>query len=473
MNTRGRVRLRWLMVGAVGSVVALLPSTAFAQPTGTGAGTTAVGAHPAVSSPLFSARRVPALMQAHVADAQLQTRVNDIMKVAPSTSCIEISDHGRVILRVNGDEPLEPASTNKVLTATGLLARFSPDDKMATRVLATAAPQNGIVDGDVWLVGGGDAMLTTPGYAQSLTEYKQMVTDFAPLADKMKAAGVTRITGRVIGDDSRYDKERYVPSWPQRFQGQDTVGPLSALIVNDGVTGYTTDPDAASATRKAGDPPVLAAQTLVAYLRARGIEVTGEPTTGSAPTTAVEVARIETTMRDEITEMLSFSDNTTAELLNKELGLAVGGTGTTVEGTRATRTTLDQIGLPTAGLVMADASGLDDSNRLTCDLLVGALDHHGADSELARGLSIWGQRGTLRNRVRGTPLDGQIMAKTGTLTKPPVAALAGFEKTAAGSTLSFAFIQNGPKSDANLQDKLVQVLFDYPQAPDISALVPR
>jgi D-alanyl-D-alanine carboxypeptidase/D-alanyl-D-alanine-endopeptidase (penicillin-binding protein 4) len=455
----------WAVV--LGALVALLPGAAFAQtPTGS-----APIARPRITTPLFSARRVPELMRSRIADTKLTAAVQAIFDEAPSTSCLEISARGRAIFRANGDTPLEPASTNKVLTATGVLAAFSPDDKMATTAVSQAPAQGGVIQGSLWLVGGGDAMLTTPGY--NLDDKDQLETNFAQLADNIKAAGITEIQGDIVGDDSRFDDQRYIPSWPRRYQGENTVGPLSALMVNDGVTGYSTSPDKQTTKYKAGNPPLLAAETLKTYLTDRGVRVGGAPMAGKAPAGTVEVARIETSIRDEMTEMLSWSDNTTAELMNKELGHKVSGAGTTLNGIQATIATLTAMGVPIQGLNMVDGSGLDDGNRLTCDLLNAVLDKQGPESPLATSLSIWAKRGTLRKKIRNTPLDGNILGKTGTLTNPPVAALTGFTRTASGEMLTFTFIQNGLKSDVGLIDRAAQAMFEYPQAPDLSDLVPK
>ena len=103
--------------------------------------------------------------------------------------------------------------------------------------------------------------------------------------------------------------------------------------------------------------------------------------------------------------------------------------------------TLTRLGLPTQGSVTVDGSGLDLGNRVTCDLLTAALDHAGPDSVLARSLPVAGQTGTLRNRLNGTPADGKVAAKTGTL--DTVNALAGFAHSASGQVLTFAFVING------------------------------
>ena len=130
-------------------------------------------------------------------------------------------------------------------------------------------------------------------------------------------------------------------------------------------------------------------------------------------------------------------------------------------------------GFPTQGLVINDGSGLDVDNRLTCGLLTDVLDHEGPDSVIGQGLAVSGQRGTLRKRMRGTEVEGKVVAKTGTLTTPPVLALAGFETTRSGETVTFAFIQNGVGSDVSLQDDLALALYEYPQAPALAVLGPK
>lgn len=464
-----------LTLALVGSLVFAAVPAGAQSPTTTSRGSvpgTATPRPPQLSTPVLSARRVPDLLRSNIADERLRAAVETATKDAPPTSCIEVTLRGRVIYRLNGDTPLEPASANKMLIAVALLQHFKADDKLVTATVAQTPPENGVVKGNLWLVGGGDGMLTTPGYKQSFIELEQTVTPFGDLADRIKAAGITEIQGDIVGDESRYDTQRYIPSWPERYKRSDTVGPLSALTVNDGVTGYTKDPDAASKTRQPGDPPVLAAETLKSYLEKRGIKVTGAATSGKAPA-GTEVARIETTIGDEILEMLSFSDNTTAELLTKELGLKASGSGTTAAGIKATIDALAKLGLPTTGVVMTDGSGLDEGNRLTCDLLNTLLDKHGIESPLGQGMSIWGERGTLRKRTKGTGLQGNVWAKTGTLTNPPVASLAGWVKTRAGEVVTFSFVQNGMKIDANLQDQLALALLEYPQAPSLTEIGPR
>lgn len=431
-------------------------------------------ATPRLTTPLLSARRAPNMLRTPIADAQLAASLEEIVAEAPDTSCVSVTFGKRPVFVHNDTLPVEPASANKILTTYAVLKEATPDEQLATTAVATAPPEGGVVRGDLWIVGGGDPLLNTAGYRMVLEYPEQPFNEPGVLADRIKAAGITEITGNIVGDESRYDTEREVDSWPDRFRQEDTVGSLSALVVNRGVTGYEDAPERTSSTRFPGDPPQLAAETFETLLEARGIRVGGTATVGKAPQGATEIARLESApIGDIVGETLAWSDNTTAELLTKELGLRVSGSGTTVAGTTATRDILAADGFPTDGLIINDGSGLDEGNRLTCDLLVDVLDAEGSDSTVGRGMAVWGERGTLRKRAQGTEVQGKVFAKTGTLTRPPVNSLAGFVTTRSGEEVTFAFVQNGTGSDVTLQDDLALALYEYPQAPPLAALGPQ
>jgi D-alanyl-D-alanine carboxypeptidase/D-alanyl-D-alanine-endopeptidase (penicillin-binding protein 4) len=423
--------------------------------------------------PLLSARRIPDVLRARIGQQDLTTRLNAVVAQAPASSCLVVSDHGRTVYDSKGTVPVEPASVNKLLTAFSVVHNADPNDKVPTLVKAATPATGGVINGDLFLVGGGDAILSTSGYKQTFLYRDQPVTAFSDLADRIKAAGITSVQGGIVGDDSRYDQMRYLPGWPERFQRQDDVAPLSALEVNDGVTGYTAAPDGVARSRKPGDPPSLAAATLKSLLEARGVTVAGGASAGPAPATGTEIARIESTLIDQVHEMLGWSDNTTAELLGKEMGLRVKGSGTAASGIAVTAETLAKFQIPTAGVDLRDSSGLDESNRLTCATLDAVLDHEGPDSPIAKGLPIAGRTGTLQKRMRGSVADGNLFAKTGSLETPPVASLAGFMRTRQGGVVTFAFVQNGPDTSLLLHDQMAEVLADFPAAPDLSDLAPH
>ena len=413
------------------------------------------------ATPVLSARRMPDLLASYKADAQLGAALQPILAQATPTTCLTVHAQGRTIMASNGNLAVMPASTEKLLTATAVLDRMGPDAVLTTTAVSSATPSGGVLDGDLYVIGSGDPLLATTGYTSTFDEPNEPYNDYAQLADHIKAAGITEIHGNVVGDESRFDTQRYLPSWPHRYITASEVGPVGALMVNDGYTGLSLHPDAPAPMRKPGDPAPLAAETLISLLRSRGVQVTGTPSSGTAPAGAATVATLDSKpMSVNVDEMLRRSDNTTAEVLNKDLATLDSQPGTTANGAKVVRATLDHLGFPTDGAVTIDGSGLDLGNRVTCDLLVAALDHQGADSAVANDLPVAGRTGTLRKRLKGTAADGKVRAKTGTLND--VSALAGFATTAAGQQLTFAFVINGSLATAqNLTDDVAVALAQY------------
>jgi D-alanyl-D-alanine carboxypeptidase/D-alanyl-D-alanine-endopeptidase (penicillin-binding protein 4) len=426
-----------------------------------------------LATPVLSVRRAPEFLVAPTADRRLQQVVDKVREAAPETSCISVVDGDRKVVDINTTASLTPASLQKLLTATALVDRVGADTVFTTRVVARAPASSGVIDGDVWLVGAGDPILTTKGYQQAFEDQAQAWTDLASLADAVAASGVTRIRGNLVGDDSRFDQERYFSGWPTRYQRQDQVGPLSALTVNDGVTGYANSPDEPTGARRPGDPPVLAAETLRTLLADRGVVVEGTASAGRAPTDITEVAHLDSLpVTGLVGEMLAESDNTTAEILLKELGVRAGTAGSTSAGAEVVRSALADRNLPLDGVVIHDGSGLDEDDRVTCQLISTLLIQHGPDSAVANGLPVAGQSGTLRKRLGDTPAEGRVRAKTGTLNT--VFSLAGWATGSDDRPLAFTAILNGTvPGGVALLDELAVALAEYPQRPDPATVSPR
>jgi D-alanyl-D-alanine carboxypeptidase/D-alanyl-D-alanine-endopeptidase (penicillin-binding protein 4) len=379
---------------------------------------------------------------------------------------------GRTVYERRTSEAFVPASTMKLATAMAALDILGADAKFTTRFVASDPPTNGVIEGDLFIVGGGDPLLATSGYKTVFDDPDQFYEDFTTVADSLNAAGIRSIRGDLVGDDSRYDAVRWVPTWPARYQVGGTVAPLSALLVNDGNTGYTDTPNDATSNRKAGDSPLLFAQTLRTVLNSRGITVEGVATTGRAPSDGEEVASFDSVpMSQVLTEMLKNSDNTTAELVLKEIGLQSRGQGTTAAGIEATKESLKNQSFDVTDLVMLDGSGLDTGNRMSCELSLALVSAVSQRPEFSDALPLGGKSGTLRKRMLATPSTGRVRAKTGTLNS--VNALAGFADTPQGSTLSFAFMHNGtdPRT-TGVADGFTDRLMAFPKGPKIALLEP-
>ena len=346
-------------------------------------------------------------------------------------------------------------------------------------MVAASAPLDGIVDGDLFLVGGGDPLLSSDWYPTSNLELNAVTspTSLDALADRVVAAGVRQVTGSVVGDGSRYDDEFFAPGWGDGVAGLEG-GPYDALMAND--SRVLGDP------LRGGDPNEAAAREFTLLLEARGIDVGADATTGVGPPQAAELASIDSApLSDVVAEMLGNSDNNTAEMVVKELGYTGSAPGTREAGLGVVRSQLAEWGVDVAPIVLVDGSGLSLDNRLTCDAVLTVLQRSGFESPVGQGLPVAGQTGTLAGVFVDHPVAGRLRGKTGTLNNPPfntdppaVKALAGFLPVEGGSAVEYVLILNGPTiSDQSeyrpLWDSLADALDTYPAGASPADVGPR
>ncbi|MGH9036931.1 MAG: D-alanyl-D-alanine carboxypeptidase/D-alanyl-D-alanine endopeptidase, partial [Acidimicrobiia bacterium] len=330
---------------------------------------------------------------------------------------------GEVAAR-NADLPLLPASNQKLVTAMGILAQVPLSESLVTEVRATGAQDGARLVGDLILVGGGDPTLTTRG-PHSLDA----------LAAAVRARGITRVAGALMADETRYDSLRGAAGWlPQHLPV--FVGPLSALVVDRnqhrGDLAYATDPVPGNLVR------------FRHALARQGVSVAGGNAAGPIPAGAVTLAALASPpIGALVTDMLVRSDNLAAELLTKELGRRIRGVGSTVEGLRAAETALAAMGVPVTGH-SADGSGLSREDRRSArefqHLLRAALGQPWGN-HLLESLPLAGRTGTLTRRLRGTPAEANVRAKTGWIDEGR--ALSGYLTTAGGRRAVFSMVVNG------------------------------
>ena len=464
---------RAALVAAVLVLGASVPLPATAAPATTS--TTAAAPAAVLGTPVFSLRRVPDLLARNVADTHLGA---DLDKVMTDPSIGGAKDHACVVVGEAGGttshyarQPatgLIPASTLKLLTTDAALAQLGPDSHFTTEIRAATAPQDGGV-GDLYMVGGGDPLLATADFAvdAGYQGQRRLATSMETLADRIVATGIRRV-GRILGDESRYDDQRFVPTWSPSYAVDFEISPLSALVVNK-------DFSSAKPPAVAPSPPTQAATVLAGLLRARGVTVGA---TGAAKTpdgTSVVTSIDSPALTDVVGEILQNSDNMGAEMLLKELGTKPGSPGTTVAGLAAVAAQVQKLaGIAAADLSAVDGSGLDRTDRLTCSALQRVLDQAGEASPLGQALSQAGKGGTLLKRFGATPAAGKVRAKTGSLSG--VTGLAGFETDRNGTDLTFALLATELPNDlagTTLQDHVVTVLAGYPRGPSPDDLAPK
>ncbi len=467
---------RWLVPALLAVTMVSSGAMALAAAAGTALPTEvgAPGEELRLATPVLSARRVPGLLSRTVALTRLRADLDAVFEDpalggARQSSCLSVEDGDSSVYERRADQRLIPASTLKVLTGMASLRRLGSDFRFVTDVRARGV-RDGVVEGPLWLVGAGDPLLSTHAYAASFRNQPQVFTSLDALADAVVAAGVRQLPAGIHGDESRYDTVRYLPSWKQVYLTENESGPVSALAVNDNFVQYRPLKTVATSA-----PALHGAATLTELLRGRGV-VVGDPGQSQAPAEAKPVASVESPPLPEIVgQMLRESDNLTAEMLTKELGRRFGGGGSWDQGVKVIRSTVAEAGLPAEGYAAVDGSGLDVSDRLSCAVLMEALDLAGPEGPVAAGLALAGQTGTLANRFKGNPAEGRLRAKTGSLNF--VVGLVGFVDAQQSRRLEFALLANDlPDKIASgraLQERVGAILTRYPEAPPPEALQPE
>lgn len=339
---------------------------------------------------------------------------------------------GRVVFSHNSTMPVAPASNEKLPVAWAALTRLGPAYRYHTEVYGVGARRGRTWDGDLVLKGFGDPTLKG--------------SDLDGLALRVRAAGISAVTGRVLGDESYYDGRRSASGWKSSFLGDETP-PLSALVV-DRALGWP-----------ALSPPLLAARALRDALERRGVGVAGPPGLSITPQGATPLASdVSERLATIVRVMNRESDNFYAEMLLKEIAAAAGHRGSSRSGGKLVVATMAEAGIPVEGVSIADGSGLSRLDRLTAAALVGVLQAGVADPAIRRAfvesLAVPGRSGTLQKRVPW--LRRVLRGKTGTTSI--ACSLSGL----VGGAYAFAVLQNGnpvPSSAAReAQDRFVTAL---------------
>jgi D-alanyl-D-alanine carboxypeptidase/D-alanyl-D-alanine-endopeptidase (penicillin-binding protein 4) len=324
---------------------------------------------------------------------------------------------GQTVFAQNAGLALRPASNQKLATTYAALTALGPAFRIETDVLGDGQQSGATWRGNLVLKGYGDPALSR--------------TKLASLAHQVAAAGIRRVSGRILGDESWFDTRRTGVGWKAQFYLHESPA-LSALIVNRGWTGrYETS-----------RPALVAARLFRLELRHAGVTVSRAAAIGVAPANAVLLADVESpTISTLVHHMDVYSDNFYAEMLLKEIGAVQGNGGSAAAGLAVVRRLLAAAGIPLTGVRMVDGSGLSLLDRWTPSALAILLQTMWRDPDLepylVHALPIAGETGTLRHRMRSGPARGVVRAKTGTTNNS--SALSGF----VGSRYVFSILENG------------------------------
>jgi D-alanyl-D-alanine carboxypeptidase/D-alanyl-D-alanine-endopeptidase (penicillin-binding protein 4) len=404
---------------------------------------------------------------------------------------------GDTLYAENAGEQMMPASTMKLFTSAIALERFGPNYQFSTDALSDGqVGPDGTLNGNLYIRGDGDPALSgkfLPGGPSA---------PMNRLADLVAQQGIKHVTGAIVGDASGFDDQKIPDGWLTRYLQASYAARVSALSLNENLVAVSVTPSGAgnpatvvlepstsaiplvanvrtvagggarlgfrklgngtiqangsigarAGTRKyvyiVEDPASFATGAFLNALIARGVRVDGGIRLGKTPPTAIKVASLRSPpLASMIAAMNRESINHYAELLFRDA--ARGLKRDTVGSVQAASSLMDaffatKVGADTTRLVFADGSGLSTLDRVTPRAQVQLLGYaHRATwgPWLHSSLPVAGDSELLRRRMRNTPAEGNLHAKTGTTND--VIALAGYVTAVNGEVLAFSFLYNG------------------------------
>ena len=354
---------------------------------------------------------------------------------------------GQLLWSRTPNSAIAPASLTKILTAAAALTTLGPQDVPTTTLATTGTVTSGVLAGDLYLRGSGDVLLSASGSGAwpARAGVDQLVAG-------LRAAGVTAIHGRLIGDGSLFTGPTTADSWEPSYVTGGSVAPVTALGVDEAGA-------AVGRGNRSGDPRRDAIAALRTALGRAGITVTGKATVGTTPPAARVVASVAgTPVSASVEEMLENSDNDMAESLGRRVAIKLGRPATFAGAASAIRSAIADLGISDPGLALDDASGLSHNDRVAPGTIAAVLRlatvpaANGGRPQLRPiidGLSVAAFDGTLAPRYRtgaSVPGAGIVRAKTGSLTG--VSSLAGSVVTASGRQLLFVWVSDDVRSRA-------------------------
>lgn len=181
---------------------------------------------------------------------------------------IESLRDGRVVYARNSEKLVIPASNMKLLTMAASAARLGWDFRFETRLEAVGAVVDGTLHGDLIVVGSGDPSIVSREFGPAPV--------FEEWADALAAAGIRRVNGRLIGDDSLFDNTGIGPGWAWDYLNDGYAAPSGALNYNENIATIRIWPGASvgAPTRVEAFPP------------GHGLQISHTITTGAADSEA-------------------------------------------------------------------------------------------------------------------------------------------------------------------------------------------
>ncbi|UOE92094.1 D-alanyl-D-alanine carboxypeptidase/D-alanyl-D-alanine-endopeptidase [Alkalihalobacillus sp. LMS39] len=359
----------------------------------------------------------------------LETKISEIIEKeiisngAIASISVRDSENGKLLFDYNGDTRMRPASNMKLLTVASGLHHLGKDYTFQTLVQTDGKMKKHTLDGHIYVKGNGDPTLTV-----------EVVED---MARKVKMAGIEKVKGDLIVDDSSYDSIRYPVDLPWSDEEMKYAPNISALtftpnseldigtifidicpnkkvgkkaivtsqpkasyppILNKTKTVHSDKNKGITVTRKHGSDTIIVegeidltsekSQTQIAIwdptymtgllfkeqLEEQGITVKGEVTKGEAPAHSLVIVRHSSPpLTHIVTSLMKHSNNGISEMLIKELGKSQKGTGSWESGLDVVTDTIKSFGIDPNTMIIRDGSGLSHVNGIPANELTNFL----------------------------------------------------------------------------------------------------
>jgi D-alanyl-D-alanine carboxypeptidase/D-alanyl-D-alanine-endopeptidase (penicillin-binding protein 4) len=359
---------------------------------------------------------------------------------------------GDTLYSKNAGKLFQPASNMKIITSAVALTLLGPEYTYKTTFLTNGEVRDSLLDGDLLVVGRGD-----PTISDRMRGLATTVMD--ALADSVRAHGIRQIGGSIARVGNAFPDSIYGTGWQWDDLGEYYGAGVDELIFNEGMapTKLRPLPDTVRDSLYSGpakSPAKAYLDALKDALVRKGIAVDVGARDSILPTpikmdTIFVFASLP--LRDILPAFMKKSQNQIGEILLRTIGLERAGIGAADTARKIVAQQLIAWGVQPDGFVIRDGSGLSDLDLLTPETIVRVLDRIQRDTAFAayyNAMPIAGVDGTIDKRMKGTPAEGNVRAKTGTLSK--ARSLSGYVTAADGERLIFSVLANNTTTPGSL-----------------------
>lgn len=295
----------------------------------------------------------------------------------------------------NESVPLIPASITKALTVASCQLKTGIDYCYETHVYTDGSLKNGILHGNLIIVGSGDP---------SLNSRQDAGSDFvSEVVGALKRKKITRIDGQILFDQSIFPLPAHPASWPAGDKSQS---------YGAGCFGFNFENNA-SGKSSVANPAAVCDTRLRKAFEAHGITLGDAVVAQTRRSLLVEHRSL--TIDDLMRSCIRRSDNMYAEAFLRTYALRCKREATPDAGAAAEMEMWRRKGVDMKGVKIVDGSGLSRQNRMTAKFLGEVLERMADDVDYVSYFPLAGQEGTLSSFLKDTRLDSFIALKTGSM----------------------------------------------------------